>query len=224
MDREQVEVGALIQRIWHAVCAAPGASFAFIFVMSALGIYSDMYFGESPGIVLLVSVANFVAGFFLMLAILRAVGLRREGEGGGFGAFFVVSFLSGLGMMAGFLLLIVPGVILMVRWSPALALVLSEDEAGSDALGESWRMTEGLFWPIFAATLVGLVPIVLAVAILSSGWVLADSADLAVAPPLWESITLNFVMSTYSVYSTGLGIAIYWMLRGTRSGLTETFA
>lgn len=224
MASERLEVGALLQRTWTVATTAPAAVTAFIAGMSLLGIFTDIYYYEAPGVLFLVNVANFVAGFFLMIAILRAVGLRRDGEGGNFGAYFGVSFLGGLGMVLGFLLLIVPGVILMARWSAAFSIALCEDETSSGALGESWRMTDGQTWPIFAALLIGLVPLLLAMVAVGVGLAFTDPAYVESAPSLIESVVLNAVASTYSVFSTSLGIAVYSMLRGDRHALSEVFA
>lgn len=62
--------------------------------------------------------------------------------------------LSTLVMIGGFLLLIIPGLILAVRWVPLFPLVISRENRGMESLGESWKLTEGSGWPIFGAIVI----------------------------------------------------------------------
>lgn len=224
MDTERLEVGALLQRTWHTISAAPTAVITFFVAMSAVGSAVDISTQESGGGYLLNGIVTFVAGYFLLRALLRSAGLLSRGASGGFGVYFGASFLSGLGMLAGFVLLLVPGLILMVRWSAAFALVVSEDESAGNALGESWAMTRGNFWPIFAAMLVGLVPLLAIVIGFSASLVFADEAYEEVPPLAAELIAANVVGTAYSVFSAALGVAVYGMLRGDRRDISEVFA
>lgn len=55
--------------------------------------------------------------------------------------------LFGLGVIGGFMLLIVPGVILMVRWLVISQVVVVEGRGGTEALRRSFDLTRGRFWP-----------------------------------------------------------------------------
>src|SRR5690606_15174724 len=127
MDNQRLEVGALLQRMWATVEASPSAVASFLVFVSACGFLVDIVLEETSAAGLLNSVVGFVASYFLMRALMGGSGLLPEGETGGFWAYFGVSFVAGLGIGLGFVLLVVPGVILLVRWSPALALVMSKD-------------------------------------------------------------------------------------------------
>ena len=223
MGNDQLEVGDLLQRTWAAISAAPAAVIGFIVAVSAFGSFVDFYWQESPGGFFLVTVVSFVAGYFLLRALLRGCGLLREGEGGGFGAYFGASFLGGLGILLGFVFLIVPGLILMVRWSAAFALVLSEDESAGDALGASWEITRGNFWPIFAALLVGLVPLVVFVVLVGAGLGFSGWTADATVEAVLAGVAANFIGTLYSAFSTAVGVAVYWMLRAERRGISEVF-
>lgn len=54
--------------------------------------------------------------------------------------------LFGLGVIGGFMLLIVPGVILMVRWLVISQVVVVEGRGGTEALRRSFDLTRGRFW------------------------------------------------------------------------------
>jgi hypothetical protein len=68
-----------------------------------------------------------------------------------------VSILGGLGVFAGLLLLIVPGIILLCGWYVIAPVIVGERTGVSDALGRSWQLTSGFKWQIFAVLLVGLM-------------------------------------------------------------------
>jgi hypothetical protein len=44
-------------------------------------------------------------------------------------------------MMLGFVLFILPGLVLLAGWSAASAFIVAEDRGGAGALGASWRAT-----------------------------------------------------------------------------------
>jgi hypothetical protein len=222
MEHERLEVGALLWRTWTAIASAPAEVGAYILAMSAFGSFIDIYFEESAGGYFVVSLASFVAGYFLLRGILGKCGLLSEEGTGGFGAYFGVSILGSLGIILALLVFIIPGIVLMTRWSAAFALVVAEDK-GVDALGDSWELTGGNFWPIFAATLVGIVPLL--VLVIAVAGLAFSEASTGEATGTWaELIAGNLLGNFYGVFSTALGIAVYWMLRGGRRDIAEVFA
>jgi uncharacterized membrane protein len=60
-----------------------------------------------------------------------------------FGAMFVVSLLSKLGVLLGISLLVVPGIVLALGWSLSYPLVVDRNLGAVDALRESWRLMDG---------------------------------------------------------------------------------
>lgn len=77
---------------------------------------------------------------------------------------FIVGLLTGIFTLIGFILLIIPGIIVAVWLSFAMYIVVAENKTGMNALKASKSYVEGYWWPIFGRILlVGLV-----VAIISS--------------------------------------------------------
>jgi len=70
------------------------------------------------------------------------------------GAAIVAAILGGLATGAGFLFLIVPGIIIWLAFSLANPVIVAEDAGGTDALGRSWELTKGYRWKIFVTGLV----------------------------------------------------------------------
>jgi len=70
-----------------------------------------------------------------------------------FGALCITAFLVGLGVFAGTLLLIVPGVILAVWWSLSGVVVMLEDARGTAAMRRSRELVRGNAWRMFGLIL-----------------------------------------------------------------------
>jgi hypothetical protein len=106
-----------------------------------------------------------VAGVtYLALSVGRgkAAGFR-EALGAGCEAWwrvFWTRLASGVVMLIGLLLLIVPGIYLMVRLCVADTIAVAERVSGPEAMGRSFDLTKGLFWPAC-----GLVFLLLAILI-----------------------------------------------------------
>jgi hypothetical protein len=64
------------------------------------------------------------------------------------------SILSGLAMMLGFIVLVVPGLILMCRFWVAVPVAVVEDPGAGNSLSRSTELTEGSRWPIFGLALI----------------------------------------------------------------------
>ena len=87
----------------------------------------------------------------------------------------VLSFLYVLGLIPAFIALIIPGIWLAVAWSVSFPALLSEGIGPVAALGRSFRLVKGRWWPVFGALLV----MYLLVAVISGilGALLGGDAD-----------------------------------------------
>jgi hypothetical protein len=79
-------------------------------------------------------------------------------------ALIAFGILFGIGVGIGFILLIVPGLILLTFWSLGAPAIVIEDAGPIDAFGRSWRLVRGDAWSVFGVLLV-IFLIVLAVQI-----------------------------------------------------------
>jgi uncharacterized membrane protein len=96
-----------------------------------------------------------------------------------------LTFLMGLGIGFGFLLLIVPGILLTVRWSLSVPAKVLEDLPASDAMSRSSQLTEGNRWRIFIV------------------WLLFFALSIAVAMLLQWPITFGTLFLVQHMGSTG---------------------
>jgi hypothetical protein len=165
--------------------------------------------------------ANFLSNMIsigLEYWLIRQALERRDRLDGraGFGSLFGLNLLSGLAILVGFLLLIVPGIYLAARWAAADAALLSEGEGISAALGKSWEVTASHIWPIVGALLVVYVPIFSVSSAL--GYSMGDTIPVVI------SAVTNLLTFTGLAFGWLMGIAIYALLQPVPDTLAEIFA
>lgn len=125
--------------------------------------------------------------------------------------------LVGLGVFVGFLLLIVPGVILFVRWYFATIVVVLEQRGVTDSIKRSWSLTSGNFGKTFGtlAAMFLLVIVVQFVVGLALGLVFGVFGVF----PEWVQLLLDTVAQVVVTPFTSLvGIILYLDLRIRQEG------
>lgn len=70
------------------------------------------------------------------------------------GPLIITSILAAIGIGFGFLLLIVPGLVLMTWWAVFAPVVVLEGQTGFDALGRSRELVRGNAWTVFGLVVV----------------------------------------------------------------------
>jgi len=115
-----------------------------------------------------------------------------------FAPVFLAVLLAGVGIAAGLLALIVPGIYIAVRWLFVPQAVVVENARGPSALRTSWALTEGFWWRTFlVVVLANLIAFLPGLLIITPLQALAESADrqwIALAGMiLTETLTAPFV-------------------------------
>jgi hypothetical protein len=90
-----------------------------------------------------------------------------------FWAIVLVGILTALAVFGGFLLLVVPGLIFLTRFSVSMPVLVVEGRRGTSALARSWDLVTGHSWPVFGALVVAALLTGLVNAILTfpfAGW------------------------------------------------------
>jgi hypothetical protein len=122
------------------------------------------------------------------------------------GQLILVGIVAGAGIVVGFLLLIVPGLILITVWSVAAPVVVLERPPGLGALGRSRELVRGSGWQVFGVI---LVLDILVVGISSALQIGADSAGSGVG------IVVRVVTGVLTAPLAALAAAVlYFALRG----------
>ena len=159
---EEISAARILRQTWQLGRDNISRAVMALAAMSIGGGMSDAGFGGS-GMTFLATVLSLLVQFWLVRSLLDDLGLRFA-TGPRFAAFFGQGILVGIALLLGFLFLIVPAIILCVRWSISAPAVIAEDQSITAAMSESWRRTQGHFWAIliafavvYAPTLVGAI-------------------------------------------------------------------
>lgn len=174
------------------------------------------YLSTGAGTTLPAGIASLAAQYYLTASSLERLGLREAGGRNRFGAFWGLNIVSGLGILLGYLVLIVPGLYLSARWVAASAALLGEDGSVNGAMGESWEITRASTWPIVGTLLVIFVPACLA------GFGLAFLLETLL--PIVASLLMYVFLSSALAVSWLTGVAVYSLLKPGMSQLQEVFA
>jgi hypothetical protein len=151
----KLATGDLISAAFDQVKASSRPALLYVVVVTFLNSIAFYLIDTSPliaAIIDLVAIVVAIYGDFLLLRhMLRVAG--RLTEPGGFFSYFVTSIAVGFAVIAGLILLIVPGLIIAARCSLALPLVAGRSATLGEAFSESWQRTKGNEVPIIFATL-----------------------------------------------------------------------
>jgi hypothetical protein len=119
---------------------------------------------------------------------------------------------AGLGIALGFLALIVPGILLALRWSVVAQVAAVDHEGWLPALRRSGELTRGNYWRIFGLLLVN--------AVLAGGVTLAAAAIPLGSTSGPASVALGIVARTLTASFTALALALlYFDLRARSAGI-----
>lgn len=163
-----------------------------------------------------VGVLSIVASYLLLARLLESQG-RLPVRQTRIWAYIGLSILSVLGYMLGFLLLIIPGLILLVRWSATSGYLIERRLGVIDCMTASWDATRGSSWPIFLAGLVlflGLMVIGGAIGGIGS---VIGSNPVTVAFSSLAEVAGNALFLAY-------GIAVYLLVDDNARDIGDVFA
>ena len=137
-----------------------------------------------------------------------------------YGALFAASILGTLGIVFGFVLLIVPGLILMSGWSAATPFIVVERKGGIEALKSSWRATSPARVPLALVFLVYC----LAIAVLLGIFAFQVETSGADGEDLMSIIMDNVFSSIMYVSNWLLGSAVYRLVAPRGNELANVFS
>lgn len=148
-------------------------------------------------------VVGIVAAYVLIEAMLGKTGLRTRANEDVFLGYLGLSILYTLGVGIGFILLIIPGLLFMARWSIAQPLLVARGQGVMQSLGESWEQTKGNEFSIIVAALALLIPLI---AVIIACSVLFEKDDMI------GIVVTQLASSATSIVSLGMGVALYGLI------------
>lgn len=163
-----------------------------------------------------VAVLTVVASYLLLQSVLGNSGRLRD-RSTRIWAYVGMSILAFLGMAVGFMLLIVPGIIIAVRWAASSGFLIGARKGIIESLGASWEATRGYSWPIFFAALILIIGLVIVAGVLV-GSVTFTGITVLVA----------FLSSVVDAASNALflvfGLAVYMLVHDDSEHTAEVFS
>lgn len=165
---------------------------------------------------------------FLIAAVARAATNMYTGERVTVGATYryaltrvpgilLISILTLLATLVGFLLLVIPGIIVAVRMSFASIVLVVEGKRGTGAMGRSWQLSKGHFWRILGAVVVaGIIGAVVTAILAIPGELVAQG----LGPDGWPVRALGNSLAIVLVtpFSTLIIVLLYFDLRIRKEG------
>jgi len=123
-----------------------------------------------------------------------------------------ISILYGLAVLLGFVLLIVPAIIVWVRFVFGSTVLVVEGRKGSQALGRSWRLAQGHFWKLLGTLLLANIMASVVEGILSIPGAVAFAAVGSGGWPLY-AIGLSVAAILTTPFTTLITVLLYFDLR-----------
>ena len=189
-----IDVGAIIRRTFQiyvdqAPVLMPAA--AVVFVISS--VFGVLLIAASPGLAFIAAIVSIVATTLFTGMVVELVSDvqdgRRDASAGQLlravspvlGKLILVAIVAGIGILIGFILIVIPGLILATIWSVAAPVVVLERPGGLRALGRSRELVRGNGWSVFAVILLLVVLVgVLALGIEAAGGAAGTAVGLVV--------------------------------------------
>lgn len=213
----------------------------FLAIMIPVGTLSAYFEGEggasgfdfgfmlSKGLIsplaVVVVLATFIVGVVATYWLLA--GMVRGSISPGFDRilpYIGIYILSIIAIFFGILLLIVPGIILAVRWTPLLAIVVGREEPAMNSFGTSWEMTAGRGWSIFGAVLVlGVLYLIAATVVGGATTFLTIGGGFGGTSLVITSVHGSIIAQLSTVLFTAFAVGAYHLMRENSETLTEVF-
>jgi hypothetical protein len=176
-------------------------------------------------IVIIVLVLIFILGIILGsigtyaavwdIQIGRPTGIRRAYKvaWSHLGAAILAAILSGLAVIAGFFLLIIPGILVWLALSLVFPVIIAEDSGGAESLGRSWELTKGYRWKIFVAALIaGIVSLAITYGIQIPILIISAALYPQGSAPVWFAIVSSLGSVIGSVLPAPLFAIAYCLI------------
>ena len=182
----RLDVGAVIRRVFDIYVDQYSVllpASAVVFVIT--GLVSALLVAAAPGLALLALLLSLIATTLFTGMVVELVSDvqdgRRDHSAGELlraatpvlGQLILVGIVAGVGILIGFVLIIVPGLILITIWSVAAPVVVLERPGVFAALGRSRELVRGNGWQVFGVIFVLFFLVIIVSSAIQIG---ADSA------------------------------------------------
>jgi hypothetical protein len=167
-----------------------------------------------------------VGAFVIQAALVEAVADVRDGRADlslgetigrvlpRLGQVIGASFLAGIAIAIGFVLVVVPGLYLMTIWSVVIPVLLLEHTGVTDAFGRSRALVSGYGWTVFGVILVTfLIQLVVSIALAIAFAGLSNDVGHYIGGVITTTLVTPFVSATWT--------SMYFRLRDAHGGVAD---
>jgi hypothetical protein len=179
-------------------------------VMAGLGFLIDSGVTSEEranGLTFIASIATLILQYWLTRGLLAELGFEVS-QNSRIIALFGLGIVTGLGIALGFVLLVIPGLVLFARWSIATPLLLTSNEGVFACIEQSWRQTKGYAGPIIASFLVIYLP---GLGLFFAGVWLAETSGLSHT----GIIAMNLMLNASLIAGWHASVAIFTLLHSS---------
>ena len=197
------------------------AIYLVVAVVNALLSWALGGFGAFIGLIF-----SLVGMFLLQAALVKAVQDVRDGRADldlrgtltaatpYIGAVAIASILASIGITIGFVLIIVPGLILLTFWSLIVPEIVIGGSGALESFGRSWRTVRGYAWPVFGTYIVVFLVLVVGEIVLS--------LILLFLPNVWRSLIADLIAGALvTPFLAALVTLIYYRLTAAHGAPPE---
>jgi hypothetical protein len=212
----------LYREHWHHLI---GLAAVVYVAVALLSLVTGLVFGTAGAV--LAGVIGFLATFWTEAALVEAVQDIRDGRadlsigetfrrvGPRLGAVIGASILAGLGIALGFVLLIVPGLILLTLWSLLVPVIVLEGTPAMQSFGRSRELVRGYGMSVFGVIVLAFL-VLLAVTIVVA-IVFAPIGNSGVRQALSNLVSGVLTAPVYALVAT----VLYFRLRAAHGDDTS---
>jgi hypothetical protein len=220
--QNRVDVGGVIRRVFQiyvdqAPVLMPAAAVVFVFT----GIIATLLVVASPALALVAVVIDLVAVTLFTGMVVQLVADvqdgRRDASPGQLlraaapvlGQLILVGIVAGIGVVIGFILIIIPGLFLLTVWSVAAPVVVLERPGVFAALRRSRELVRGNGWQVFGVIFTLYIAVGIASLVIEGA---AESAGSGVG------IVVRVIVGVLTAPLSALAASVmYFELRGHAS-------
>ncbi len=218
-----IDVGAIMRRTFEIYVDQASVLMPAAAVVVGISVVLDfLLVAAAPGLGFIALILSLVATTLFTGMVVELVADVRDGRRDAsvsqllravtpvLGNLILVAIVAGVGILIGFILIIVPGLILATMWAVAAPVVVLERPGGLRALGRSRELVKGNGWNVFAVILL----LVILVGLLSGAvGFAAESAGTGVG------LIVRVVVGILTAPISALAAAVlYFELGGSRDG------
>jgi len=220
---DHVDVGGVIRRVFQIYADQAGVligAAAVVFVV--IGLVSALLVVIAPVLVILAFVVILVGTTLFTGMVVELVADVQDGRRDAtvgqllqaatpvIGQLILVGILAGIGIAIGFILIIIPGLILITIWSVAAPVVVLERPGAVRALGRSRELVRGNGWQVFGVIVVLVIGVGIVAAVIEA---IGDSGGTGVG------IVVRIIVQILTAPLSALAASVlYFELGGVATG------